>query len=215
MRDRYRKLARELNVQLRIPRHHLEFLKNKGALSHFIEAKITGDDELAKWSLLKAGRKEIRKLEKETRETKQEQDRVDRIERKLQMYGLRERAKEMAIEHGSRYNWRRPDDNSFNRSALSPPLMDSIDQYSLLRNSVSQSKQGSDGTLGGQMLSLDVRKVLAEEIDLQKLQNESTQILENSKKLSSSVTTHKKVNMTLPASFRFLEKSDDQKDGPT
>lgn len=72
MRDRYRKIARELNVQLKIPRHHLEFLKNKGALSHFIEAKITGDDELAKWSLLRAGRREIRKIEKETHDHKLE-----------------------------------------------------------------------------------------------------------------------------------------------
>lgn len=166
MRDRYRKIARELNVQLKIPRHHLEFLKNKGALSHFIEAKITGDDELAKWSLLRAGRREIRKIEKETHDHKLEQERIERIERKLQMYGLRERAKEMAVEHSSRYNWRRPDDNSYNRSALSPPLIDSTDQYSLLRNSVSQSKQGSDGTSGGHMLSLNVRKVLAEDIDL-------------------------------------------------
>ena len=98
MRDRYRKIARELNIQLKIPRHHLEFLKNKGALSHFIEAKIKGDDELAKWSLLHAGRKEIRQLEQETRARKDEQDRIDRIERKLQMYGLRDKALEMANE---------------------------------------------------------------------------------------------------------------------
>lgn len=105
MRDRYRKIARELNIQLKIPRHHLEFLKNKGALSHFIEAKITGDDEFAKWTLLHAGRKEIRKIEKETLEHKTEQSRIDRIERKLQMYGLKEKAMEMAHEQSSRYNW--------------------------------------------------------------------------------------------------------------
>lgn len=39
--------------------------------------------------------------------------------------------------------------------------------------------------------------------------------MENSKKISSSVASKKKVNMTLPASFRFLEKSDDQRDGST
>lgn len=62
MRDKYKKIARELNVQLRIPRHHLEFLKKKGTLNHFIEAKITGDDELAKWTLLKTAKNEITKI---------------------------------------------------------------------------------------------------------------------------------------------------------
>ena len=62
MRDKYKKIARELNVQLRIPRHHLQFLKDKGALGHFIECKLTGDEETAKWSLLKASKHEIRKI---------------------------------------------------------------------------------------------------------------------------------------------------------
>ena len=42
-------------MKLQIPRHHLEFLKSKGTLDHFVEAKLTGDDVMAKWLLLKAG----------------------------------------------------------------------------------------------------------------------------------------------------------------
>lgn len=58
------------------------------------------------------------------------------------------------------------------------------------------------------MLTLNITKVLEENIDVTKFQNENSQILENSKKISSSVSKQKKVNMTLPASFRFLEKSE-------
>jgi len=87
MRDKYRRKAKELQFQLKIPRHHLQFLKDKGALGHFVEAKITGDDVLAKWSLLKAGKKEIEGVRAEQENRRREQARIDRIERKLKMYG--------------------------------------------------------------------------------------------------------------------------------
>lgn len=81
----------------------MEFLKNKGTLGHFIDAKITGDDEMAKWTLLKAGKKEIRKIEKDSVELNRQQDRMDRIERKLRMYGQTDKALEMLAET-SRYS---------------------------------------------------------------------------------------------------------------
>ena len=52
MKDKYYKLAKELDMTLRIPRHHAEFLKAKGALDHFVSAKLTGDNISAKWLLL-------------------------------------------------------------------------------------------------------------------------------------------------------------------
>jgi hypothetical protein len=39
-------------------------LKEKGALDHFIQAKMSGDTEQAKWILLKTGKKEIKELQK-------------------------------------------------------------------------------------------------------------------------------------------------------
>ena len=55
MKDAYYKIAKELKTQLKIPRLHLEFLKTKGTLDHFVKAKLQGKDETAKWMLLKAG----------------------------------------------------------------------------------------------------------------------------------------------------------------
>ena len=56
------KLTDELNMKLKIPRLHLEFLKSKGALDHFVSAKLKGDDVNAKWMLLKSGKNEINKI---------------------------------------------------------------------------------------------------------------------------------------------------------
>ena len=44
MKGKYYRLAQELNLKLKIPRHHLEFLHNKGSLDHFVSAKISGDE---------------------------------------------------------------------------------------------------------------------------------------------------------------------------
>jgi hypothetical protein len=52
-------LCRTLNFKLKIPRHHAEFLEKEGALEHFVKAKADGDELVAKWSLLKAGKSEI------------------------------------------------------------------------------------------------------------------------------------------------------------
>ena len=59
MKDKYYRLAQELNFKLKIPRHHLEFLHQKGSLDHFVSCKISGDDMESKWALLKSGEKEI------------------------------------------------------------------------------------------------------------------------------------------------------------
>ena len=65
MKDTYLKIAKDLKTKLQIPRLHLEFLKTKGTLEHFVSAKITGDDEAAKWALLQAGKKEIKTIERQ------------------------------------------------------------------------------------------------------------------------------------------------------
>ena len=63
-KDKYYQIAKYLKTQLMIPRHHEQFLKEKGALDHFIQAKMSGDTEQAKWILLKTGKKEIKELQK-------------------------------------------------------------------------------------------------------------------------------------------------------
>ena len=64
--------TKEQKVQLKrakeimsIPRHHLQHLKEHGALDVFIDAQLSGDDKLAKWHLLQAGKNDIQKIEKE------------------------------------------------------------------------------------------------------------------------------------------------------
>jgi hypothetical protein len=39
-------------MKLRMPRLHMEFLKDNGKLEEFIEAKLTGKEATAKWLLL-------------------------------------------------------------------------------------------------------------------------------------------------------------------
>ena len=48
-----------------IPRHHLQHLKEHGAMDVFVDAQLSGDDKLAKWHLLQAGKNDIKKIEKE------------------------------------------------------------------------------------------------------------------------------------------------------
>jgi len=92
MKEKYRTLAKELNMKLKIPRHHLEFLKAKGALDHFVSAKLTGDDISAKWLLVQAGKKEISGIFQANEKHQRETARAIRRRKKLQMYGLLEKA---------------------------------------------------------------------------------------------------------------------------
>lgn len=48
-----------LTVTLRIPRLQAKYLEEKGALAEFVEAKLLGKNDLAKWTLLQAADKEI------------------------------------------------------------------------------------------------------------------------------------------------------------
>lgn len=51
-RDYYKKLSEELTLKLQIPRAHMLFLRDKGKLDEFVEAKMTGQEAVAKWMLL-------------------------------------------------------------------------------------------------------------------------------------------------------------------
>ena len=51
-----------LEYKLRIPKLQREFLESKGALDNFIQAKKSGQSELAKWTLLQSGKGEIDRL---------------------------------------------------------------------------------------------------------------------------------------------------------
>jgi len=53
---------KDLNVILKIPKLHREFLQEKGTLDLFVEATQNGQDQLAKWTLLESGRKEIKQI---------------------------------------------------------------------------------------------------------------------------------------------------------
>ena len=44
----------ELQVKLRIPRHHFKFLEEHGTLEEFIKAKVDGDNHAARSALDKA-----------------------------------------------------------------------------------------------------------------------------------------------------------------
>ena len=54
----------KLDMTLRIPRMHMEFLKEKGKLDEFVDAKLKGDELLAKWLLLDAGKDDIDRIAK-------------------------------------------------------------------------------------------------------------------------------------------------------
>ncbi len=47
----------ELQVKLRIPRHHFKYLEEHGVLEEFVKAKMDGDDQAAKRALDKAIKK--------------------------------------------------------------------------------------------------------------------------------------------------------------
>jgi len=51
-----------MEVTIKIPAKHREFLKSKGTLDFFVEAVALGQDELAKWTLLESGKNEIKNI---------------------------------------------------------------------------------------------------------------------------------------------------------
>ena len=55
--------TKRLTLKLKTPRHHLEFLKNKGALEPFVSVNLTGDNVCSKWLLQDTAKKEIKDLE--------------------------------------------------------------------------------------------------------------------------------------------------------
>lgn len=95
MKEKYIKLSKELNMQLKIPRHHLKFLKEKGSLDHFVRSKISGQDEMAKWHLTRTAKEEITVIFDEEQRRLKEEAKLTRDKNKLKMYGLAERAKKI------------------------------------------------------------------------------------------------------------------------
>ena len=84
----YFKIAKDLKTKLQIPRLHLEFLKTKGTLEHFVSAKITGDNEAAKWALLEASKKEIGSIEREKNSKYYEQLKIDKRKETFKKYNM-------------------------------------------------------------------------------------------------------------------------------
>ena len=85
--NKYYQLSRELNLKLKIPRLHLEFLHSKGSLDHFVKAKLEGNEVEAKWTLLKTGKKEIRDIEDEAAREKEKMNKLLQKAHMLKMYG--------------------------------------------------------------------------------------------------------------------------------
>jgi hypothetical protein len=91
MKDTYYKIAKDLKTKLQIPRLHLEFLKAKGTLDHFVKAKQQGKDEQAKWTLMKSGQNEIKKIEKYNDDQYYESKKIEKRRQNFKMYGMMER----------------------------------------------------------------------------------------------------------------------------
>lgn len=100
LKEKYCKLAKQLDMTLRVPRHHAEFLKAKGALDHFVSAKLTGDNISAKWLLRKAGKPEINEIAKTNQDNARLTANEARRIQKLKMYGLLDRAKSQESKDG-------------------------------------------------------------------------------------------------------------------
>ena len=49
-------------MKLQTPRTHNQFLEEKGMLDDFIEAKVNGQDAVAKWYLLDSAKEEMDKI---------------------------------------------------------------------------------------------------------------------------------------------------------
>ena len=79
-------------MKLRIPRHHAEFLKAKGALDHFVSAKLSGQNITAKWLLLEAGKDEIKEIQEEKLRADMENAVKEARTKKLQMFGILDKA---------------------------------------------------------------------------------------------------------------------------
>jgi hypothetical protein len=102
LRDTYYQIAKELKTQLKIPRLHLEFLKTKGTLDHFVRAKLQGKDEQAKWTLLRAGEKEISSIEKQNEDGRFEQAKIDARRKNFKLYGMMDKVGEIANSQRSK-----------------------------------------------------------------------------------------------------------------
>ena len=51
-----------MEIIIKIPGKHREFLKEKGTLDFFVEAVKLGKNELAKWTLLESSKNELKKI---------------------------------------------------------------------------------------------------------------------------------------------------------
>ena len=51
-----------LEMTLKVPRKHLEFMKDNGRFEEFIEAKLLGKDVEAKWMLLDNAERDINRI---------------------------------------------------------------------------------------------------------------------------------------------------------
>lgn len=51
-----------LTITMRIPSKHRIFLEEKGVLEEFVEAKLSGKNELAKWALIRSAKDEIHQI---------------------------------------------------------------------------------------------------------------------------------------------------------
>jgi hypothetical protein len=51
-----------LEMTLKVPRKHLEFIKDNGRFEEFIEAKLLGKDVEAKWMLLDNAERDINRI---------------------------------------------------------------------------------------------------------------------------------------------------------
>lgn len=79
-RDQFKNQMEELTVKLQIPRTHMLFLRDKGKLEEFVEAKINGQEPVAKWLLLDNAKDELKVIEEKL--ARKEKERLEQEKRK-------------------------------------------------------------------------------------------------------------------------------------
>lgn len=130
MKDKYYRLAQELNFKLKIPRHHLEFLHQKGTLDHFVSCKISGDDMESKWSLLNSGQKEIQDIHDHNLRELKATEKKARDDSKLKMYGLlTHRSDDKSPDGSSIFASSRPGKGTSSLDTSKPPNDRSIHMF--------------------------------------------------------------------------------------
>ena len=67
IKDEFIQKSKELTMKLKMPRFHMQFLKEKGSLDEFVAAKLTGEEPTAKWLLLDNAKDELKDIQKETK----------------------------------------------------------------------------------------------------------------------------------------------------